>query len=197
MKRWILAFSLILGLGWGAPVIIAQVYKYTDDEGVVRYTDNVEQIPSHLKDAAEVQEKSVTSSEEIQSPAVNVENKKDKQVAAPEAAADTEPTLEDKAREKLLAERKELMTTHGSLTVRKTDLVAAKASVPRLPRGKSRRQHRELNKQILELNSKIEAFDQSRQDFNHKAARYQMDPVPELVPIPYTPRTESDSETSG
>ena len=75
-------------------------------------------------------------------------------------------------------------------------LVAAKASVPRLPRGKSRRRHRELNKQILELNSQIEAFDQSRQDFYRKAARYQMDPISELTPIPYTPRAESNSEAS-
>lgn len=184
MKRWILIFSLILGLGWGAPAIMAQVYKYTDDEGVVRYTDNAAQIPSHLRDAAEVQEKIVSSPEETQGRAENAENKEEKQVAAPEKAADAEPTLEDKAQEKLLAERKGLMTTHGSLAVRKIDLVAAKASVPRLPRGKSRRRHRELNKQILELNSQIEAFDQSLQEFNRKAARYQMDPIPELAPIP-------------
>ena len=184
MKRSILIFCLILGLGWGAPAIMAQVYEYTDDEGVVRYTDDAGQIPSHLRDAAKVQEKVVSSPGGIQSPAKDSENKENKQDAALEKAADAEPSLKDKAREKLLAERKGLTTTHTSLSVSKTDLVAAKASVPRLPRGKSRRRHRELNKQILELNSQIEAFDQSLQEFNRKAARYQMDPIPELAPIP-------------
>lgn len=188
MKRSILIFCLILGLGWGAPAIMAQVYEYTDDEGVVRYTDDAGQIPSHLRDAAKVQEKIVSSPGGIQSPAKDSENKENKQDAALEKAADAEPSLKDKAREKLLAERKGLTTTHTSLSVSKTDLVAAKASVPRLPRGKSRRRHRELNKQILELNSQIEAFDQSRQDFNRKAARHQVDPIPELALIPSTPR---------
>ena len=124
MKRWILIFSLILGLGWGAPAIMAQVYEYTDDEGVVRYTDDVEQIPSHLRDAAKVQEKIVSSPGGIQSPVKDSEDKENKQDAAPEKAADAEPAPKDKAPEKLLVERNELMATHNSLSVSKTGLVA-------------------------------------------------------------------------
>jgi len=196
MKRWILIFSLILGLGWGAPAIMAQVYEYTDDEGVVRYTDDVEQIPSHLRDAAKVQEKIVSSPGGIQSPVKDSEDKENKQDAAPEKAADAEPAPKDKAPEKLLVERNELMATHNSLSVSKTGLVAQKGNVSRLPRDISRKRLPELNKRILELNSQIEALDQSRQDFNRRAARYQMDLIPELPPIPHTPPTESDLKAS-
>jgi hypothetical protein len=196
MKQWILIFSLILVLGWDAPAIMAQVYEYTDDEGVVRYTDDAEQIPSHLRDAAKVQEEIVSSPGGIQKPAKDSEDKENKQDAALEEAADAEHSLKDKAPEKLVVERNELMATHTSLSVGKTGLVAAKASVPRLPRGKSRRRHSQLNKQIVELNSQIETYDQSRQDFNRRAGRYQIDPIPELAPIPSTPLTESDSEAS-
>jgi hypothetical protein len=131
----------------------AEIYKYRDADGVLRFTDNLQEVP-------EAQRPKVESFHEIKPKAASVEEAADKGAATADqgmaerqaAALNEEKALLDSEYAQLEADRKQLVEL--SQTEKTADEDAA------------------FQQQVEDFNASIKAYEEKRQAFEEKVKAY-------------------------
>jgi hypothetical protein len=167
---WLVIAALVAG----TPAA-ADFYRYTDDSGVVHFTNDIERIPAHLRSGA-------THIPAAESGAPSVSSG---QTAVSVPIRRSSPPPARKTPQRLLDARQELNQSYRDLTERKKEVVAEKVGIRRHPRKRSRKLHRVANRKILDLNQEIAQFENRRQAYNREGGSWGLASVPELEPIPY------------
>ena len=146
---------IILLLGSG--IAEAQIYRYQDDQGVVRFTNDRTKVPDGVtvKEMTEIASSPNTPKREQYAP-----------------APPTVDPVKEARREKLGARKQSLDAEYQTLAAAKAELAAQKAAIPRRPRAKARKKHKVLNRQAIDLNQRIRDYEQRRLAFNQEAAPY-------------------------
>lgn len=170
----IAAFCLL-----GAVAVAGEYYKYVDENGVVRFTDDFNQIPPALQQQAEkysgVAATATTESGEVPSttpepPAPQPAQEALPATAAPVAAADagdpTPPADLETWRQQLEGQKRELDTAQAGLTEEMTALESQKE------KAKSKAEIKAYNDRVIELNRKIEAYENERLKLNEAVRSY-------------------------
>lgn len=143
---WIVMLVILLTASFS----LAEYYKYTDENDVVRFTDNLQEVPQS-------QRKHVKEYVEIQSDDGNV------QLEAPTENADGEAGVDIKKREEgLRSEKAVLDKEYEALAVEREELEAA-AKKPRTAAG-----NKKFEAQIEAYNARTAEYEKKRLDFKKK-----------------------------
>ena len=145
-----------------APVS-AQFYKYIDEDGNTRFTDDINQVPEQQRTTVKSYEEAVSDTD--------VENKADQsdsnastnaqqKAAATEAAVDIDLGDLDAAYDQLKALRQEIDKEYNELTVEKETLAKEKAEA-------------KTREQVLEYNARAEKFNERARAHQQKSKKYE------------------------
>ena len=166
MKKYISAFFLIIAIVLAAPVC-AEIYKYIDENGQKRWTDDLSQVPKEQRTSAHRFE----SIEETPADAVAEQTGK----AQPEAPLETEAEVPDidepsetagLSRETLEKEKADLDTQYQQLLEERKQIEQIKTEAV------SFSARAELNGRISAYNSKTEQYETQLNAFNEKINAY-------------------------
>ncbi|MBC2711046.1 MAG: DUF4124 domain-containing protein [Desulfosarcina sp.] len=166
MKKPTLAFFLIVTLVLAAPVC-AEIYKYIDENGQKRWTDDLSQVPKEQRTSVQRFE----SAEEMPADAVADQTEQ----APPESPLETETEVPDTdepsetaglSREALEKEKADLDTQYQQLLEERKQLEQIK------PEAVSASTRAELNARISAYNSKTEQYETQLNAFNEKISAY-------------------------
>lgn len=151
---WIFALCFVLA----APAA-AEFYKYTDQEGNVRFTDDLNQIPESLRSGATAYEQVESRPEE--SPAA-------KTPAGTEAtkASSREASALEQTRQALEEKKKQLEAEYQALMEKRAALEKSR------DQRKTRSQALEYNKAVTQLNEAIQAYEKRREAFDAEVKAY-------------------------
>ena len=136
----------------------AEFYKYVDENGDIRFTDDINEVPeaqrSKIRSYVESQSKEVPEQQEtIENQAEPEETVPDEQQANfPDGSEDAPVSLED-ARKRLDQMREEIEEEFEALTAEKEKLTKEK------DKATTREQVIEYNKKIDELNARVKAYE--------------------------------------
>lgn len=159
MKAPILALFLTLGLVIAAPVG-ADIYKYTDENGKKRWTDDLSQVPEDQRSSAqriETSEETATDAGKEASPSPPGIEAADTEDADQNTAVSRDELEKEKA--DLDAKYQQLLEERKQLEQIKTDALSASDRA-------------ELNEKISDYNSKTEQYETQLNAFNEKINAY-------------------------
>ncbi|MBW1778596.1 MAG: DUF4124 domain-containing protein [Deltaproteobacteria bacterium] len=154
-SMWILFFCAVLA----APAA-AQFYKYTDSQGNVRFTDDLNQVPEAQRSGATPYEAVESRPDASPIPERPEDNEKRAEDAAGQQAA-----LEQ-ARQALEEKKKQLEAEYKALMEKRAALEAEKG------KRKTRTQALEYNKAVMNLNDDIAAYEGRRKAFDAEVEAY-------------------------
>lgn len=178
MKNPTLAFLLIIALLLAAPVY-AEIYKYIDENGQKRWTDDLSQVPKQQRPSAQRIET------EKENPAEVSDAELEK--AQPGSPPETEAVLPDTAepgegaeldRDTLEKEKADLDTQYQQLIEEKKQLEQMQAE------DLSAAARADLNERISAYNSKMDQYDKQLNAFNEKASAYNQKIISQKQPAP-------------
>lgn len=158
MKRasiviFLLLFMILFGIG----PAVADIYKYRDAEGVIRYTYDLAEVPEDQRPKVKTYEEKPTETEAI--PAK--ENKESEGDSAKESEKEP-PVVDENKIEELKKKKKDLDAEFADLMEEKYKLLKEKEKLDTLA-GRDAAAVAEYDKKVKELNLKIGDF-QKRQD---------------------------------
>ncbi len=161
MDRIKMGFLLLLVLALAAPVS-AQFYRYTDESGNVRYTDDLSQIP-------EDQRKKVPGYYESQGQETQTAPEPEPEAAGPDVSGiESEDELEQASQE-LQAMKTELQQEYDALVKTQEELMPDKAVTQSQAVAKKYKQDRaRLEEQVRQYEKKREAYEQAVKAYNDK-----------------------------
>ncbi len=146
---------VIMGVLLTATSLYAQIYRYIDDTGQTRWTDDLNRVPLHQRQTA-------AQFEDVEADAPQTGKKK---LAAPVGKAQN--SIDFKVtRESILRERAELENQYQHLKKERQRIEKMKANA-----GDNANQAA-LNKQILEFNVKTDKYELRKQSLSEKVQRY-------------------------
>lgn len=165
MRLW-LGLALLISL-MSAPVC-AEFYRYKDKDGVLRYTDNLAEVPEDQQPATykemadflppEGQQKE--SSSESASGQEKKSTVEEKTEAAPETAGEESDPPALREEEKQFAEKRaELEKEYAGLVTERKTLAKEKDTT------NSTESRKAYNGKVIKLNEKIEAYEKKRDEF--------------------------------
>jgi flagellar motility protein MotE (MotC chaperone) len=127
----------------------AEFYKYVDDEGHVRFTDDINEVPEAQR--ANIRSYIESENEETSEPEVSPENETDQQSNFPDLS-DTEQESLDDAKKRIDQLKKEIDQEYEALLKEKEQLIKEKEQ------AKTREQISEYNKKVESMNKRVEAY---------------------------------------
>lgn len=160
-----LALAVLLLAGWPLAVA-ADIYKYTDAQGIVRYTYDLAEVPENQRPGVQSYEEAVTSDSEV--PPVEQNADKTEEGAEGEQGEDS-VVVDEKKIEELKQKKKELDQEFAGLMEEKYKLLKEKQKLETLA-GRDVNAAAEYDKKVEDLNRKIADF-QKRQDVFQKEAQ--------------------------
>ena len=147
----------------------AEFYKYLDKQGVVRFTDDINQVPQDQRAAARSYSESQASgtSAAEASPAFKEEKQADPSPPAASAAAgdEGEDSIED-ARARLDALKKDTEAEYQVLVKEKDRLAKEKGT------QKTREEINAYNKEVATFNQRAEIFEKNNEDLRKRVEGY-------------------------
>lgn len=162
MKKPVLAFFLIIILLLALPVC-AEIYKYTDEDGQKRWTDDLSQVPKEQRPSAQRFE----SVEETTADAAAGQTQKVRPGSPPETV--TAHTDADEPLEADKLNRKALEKEKADLDSQYRQLLEERKQIEQIkPEATSASTRAELNRRISEYNSKTEQYESRLNAFNEK-----------------------------
>jgi len=162
---------LIVGvIGWLALPAFGEYYQYTDQSGVLRFTDNLANVP---KD----QRPDVKTYKSVKADAVNAAdglNKETETAPAPAAAEKDAPPVDGSWDERVSRQGDELDRRQVELnklfTKLQNERTALEAKAP--PTGASSKTTRAYRKRVEALNARIERYEKQRVEFEKKVTAF-------------------------
>lgn len=161
MKKTILAIFSILLVVLFATHGNAEIYKYIDENGQKRWTDDLSQVPAEQRDSAERLE----TGETFETPA----DPNAGDAAAPEPVEKMEQAISDTdepSREALEKEKSDLDAMYKELLQERQGIEKAKAETKGAPAKEA------LRKRITAYNEKAEAYEKRLKAFNANVTEY-------------------------
>jgi len=161
MKKTILAIFSILVVVLFATHGNAEIYKYIDENGQKRWTDDLSQVPVEQRDSAERMETGETFE------TASGQNADD--AAPPEPVEKMEQAISDTdapSREALEKEKSDLDAMYKELLQERQEIEKAKAESKGAPAKES------LRKRITAYNEKAETYEQRLKAFNANVTKY-------------------------
>ena len=164
MKKTTLAFLLVIFPMFIVP-LHADIYKYIDENGQKRWTDDLSQVPPDQRDAVQRIE---TENETAVLPSQAADDGMPSESAGKGGAKllDAEKDKANLDREALSREQSDLNALYEELVAEKAQLEKAKAEAT------SAEAQEELKQKINAYNEKAKAYDQRLDSFNQKASQY-------------------------
>ncbi|WP_319404539.1 DUF4124 domain-containing protein [uncultured Desulfosarcina sp.] len=178
MKNPILAFLLITALLLAAPVY-AEIYKYIDENGQKRWTDDMSQVPKQQRPSAQ----RIETEKEKPADAIAAESEK----AQPASTPETEDAIPNTAeagqaaeldRDALEREKADIDTQYQQLIEERKQLEQMQAE------DLSAAARADLNERISAYNSKMDQYDKQLNTFNEKASAYNQKIISQKQPAP-------------
>lgn len=161
MKKTILAiFSILLALLFAA-YSNAEIYKYIDENGQKRWTDDLSQVPVEQRDSAERMETEAT----VETPSDRTPDDADPPEPAEKMEEATSDTDESN-RETLENEKAALDTMYQELLQERQQIEKAKAE------AKGAKAKEPLRKRITAYNEKAEKYEKRLKAFNDNVTKY-------------------------
>ena len=143
----------------------AEMYKYLDEKGQTRWTDDLGQVPVEQRETVEVY-RSVKNQPEHQE--TNLSEEASGENGADEGAGVDEP-FEDVSRAALEREKADLDAQYQALTQERQALEETKNETDETT---SREDREELNRRIEAYNEKTEQYEERLKQFNEKVNAY-------------------------
>ena len=159
MKKTTLAFLLIIFPMFAAP-LNADIYKYIDENGQKRWTDDLSQVPPEQRNAVQ---RLVTEDDTPAVPDQVGDDDIQSDASGQTDAENKEPSLD---REALSREKADLEALYKELVAEKEQLETAKSEAA------SPEAQEELKQRINAYNEKAKTYDQRLDSFNQKASLY-------------------------
>lgn len=153
-------FSLCLIILLITSISSAQIYKFRDKNGVLRYTDNFEDVPEEQRDSEESYSISPESKEKNSNRMITNESKKN----------EDEKSVPDENMLKSLQKEKEKLDNEYEKLQKKIELLNQEQSNV-VNRPYDRTLHEE---KVKKLNNEIEDYEKRRKDFEKDAAKLNM-----------------------
>lgn len=164
MKKPSLAFFLLITVLLALPAC-AEIYKYVDENGQKRWTDDLSQVPKAQRPSAQrIESQEETSPKGTATPA---------QTDRPESTPATEPTSTPPSLETAEPDRESLEKEKAALDTRYQQLMEERKQLEQMKAEPSSSDSRaELNKRISVYNSKTEQYELQLSNFNEKIKAY-------------------------
>ena len=145
----------------------AQFYKYVDDEGNTRFTDDINLVPPEQRKNIKSYEESVSEPAEEEAGNVQEETQPAPKSASSggSATVDDAESLED-ARKRLDAFKDEIDAEYAALIEEKKKLAKEKEQ------AQNREQIIEYNKKVEDLNQKVRDYQQKGKDYETQVEAY-------------------------
>jgi len=166
MKKTTLVFLLVIFPMFTAP-LNADIYKYIDENGQKRWTDDLSQVPPEQRNAVERLE--------TENDAAVLPNQVADDGTQPETSSPADAKLPDTdaENEKANLDRIALNREQSDLNALYKELVAEKAQLEKAKsEAASAEAREELKQKINAYNEKAKAYDQRLDSFNQKASQY-------------------------
>ena len=141
----------------------AQFYKYVDEDGNIRFTDDINQVPAGQRATVKSYEEAVSEPEvENQADQSDSQGSTNAQQTTATAAASVEIDLGDldAAYNQLKALREEIDNEYNELIEEKETLAKEKTEA-------------KTREQVLEYNAKVEKFNERARDHQQKSKKYE------------------------
>jgi len=150
------------------------IYQYTDQNGQVRWTDDLSQVPDAQRSAAEQTKKTAADTASDKTTPLGDDASPESGASAADAAAPANPTDIDRAA--LEAEKADLDTQYQQLIEERKVLEQLKAE------SSDTTDRTALNARIEQYNRKTEAYEQQLNRFNEKVNAYNQQIVSQQSP---------------
>ena len=149
----------------GSSPAAADIYKYRDAQGVVRYTYDLAEVPEDQRPQVQTYEEASPTSDA--SPQVEEGSGDDKDKSGKEA--DEELVVDEKTIEELNQKKKELDEEFAGLMEEKYKLLKVKEKLAKTLDGRDTVAVAEYDKQVKDLNGKIADYQKRRAAFENEA----------------------------
>jgi hypothetical protein len=141
----------------------AQFYKYIDEDGNIRFTDDINQVPKQQRTTVKSYEEAVSDTD-VENEAVQsdseVSTNAQQETAAAEADVDIDLGDLDAAYNQLKALRQEIDEEYNELMAEKETLAKEKGEA-------------KTREQVLEYNAKVEQFNERARAHQQKSKKYE------------------------
>mgnify|MGYP003565141808 CR=1 FL=1 len=143
----------------------AQFYKYVDEEGNIRFTDDINQVPPEQRANIQKYVESFSDSEEDTLPKEETQNAQEQEISV-DLSDDSEQESLGEARKRLVALKEEIDNEYKELVKEKEKLAKEKA------KAVNRKQILEYNEKVDKLNERVKAYQQKGKDYEAQVEAY-------------------------
>jgi len=175
MKRWGFGAALLIFLSFFmASPVWSQFYRYLDEKGNVRYTDDLSQVPEDQREGAQAYQESKSEPESQPSPDPAEAQKTEDAEGAEKADENPKPSADgpdssdelDALAASLKAQRQEIDTEYAAIQKERDALNASRPTTTTKARAKI------FLEQQGELEQRIQAYDKKRLQYENDVKAY-------------------------
>jgi len=162
---WVLAMALLLSVG----PVSAEFYKYVDDQGNTRFTDDINQVPPEQREALKSYVESESQPESGPAPSGKpLDQPSENKQKAANIYADDEPqeSTYEKTRKELEAMKSELDVEYRAIMAEKERLTQEREL------AKSREQIQLYNQKVEELNERAAAYEKKGAEYSKRVEAF-------------------------
>ena len=163
MRTFLLVALLLLVIGFSPAN--ADIYKYRDANGVVRYTYDLAEVPEDQRPQVRTYEETTTGSETSSQESVEVGEDRD----TSNETIDEEVVVDEKTIEELNQRKKDLDEEFAGLMEEKYSLLKNKKNLQKSLAGRDTVAVAEYDKKVEALNRKIADYQKRRDEFQKEA----------------------------
>jgi hypothetical protein len=142
--------GILITILFFTPDAFAEIYKYRDQNGVLRFTDNLAEVPLDQREKVEQYQEIKTS-----------------------VASGVETTSEDEPKQDLKALEKALLSEKEVLDQEYKDLTQTRDMLEAIPQPKTPEENAGYQKSVEDYNSRLAAYEEKQQMFREKLAEYE------------------------
>lgn len=163
MIRYVITIALVMFF-FNVNAAIAEIYKYRDAEGIMRYTYDLADVPEDQRPKVQTYEETPTETQALPAPEEGVAPAETQKLDGEEDA----PVVDEKKIEELNQKKKELDTEFSALMEEKYKLLKEKERLDALP-GSDTEGAAKYDKQAKDLNRKITDYQKRQEAFQKEA----------------------------
>jgi len=157
---------IFLGCFLCANIVIADIYKYRDSQGVVRYTYDLAEVPEDQRPRVQTYEEAAPAAESATAEETETNGYKSSKT---EEEAEDKPVVDDKKIEELKQKKKDLDEEFAGLMEEKYKLKKEKEKLANTLAGRDKVAVDAYDKKAKELNKKIADYKKKRNAFQKEA----------------------------